>query len=227
MPKTRGLWTARDMRHFLSFLLPKLGVKVEAEGVLEFGSADGSLLTGPPGDPGPAGDPGSPGAPGPEGSPGPPGPAGMDGLPGEVGMVGPIGPPGEPGVKEAIVPTRSGPRALFCIEAPDVWFFDVIHVPAGREFVPIDSMFLEVIEAGTLCVISSVPTVPTPVGVRVVQEAESHADSLLLHVQRHGGCSVTLTVGGIRRDCMGLRFAPRTEAQMHANTERWRHLSGR
>ena len=41
--------------------------------------------------------------------------------------------------KTAIVPTSQGHKALYCVEAPEVWFFDI--VPAGQ---PIDPLFLEV-----------------------------------------------------------------------------------
>lgn len=43
--------------------------------------------------------------------------------------------------KTAIVPTSSGYNALYCVESPEVWFFDVVE--SGED---IDPMFLEVTE---------------------------------------------------------------------------------
>ena len=43
--------------------------------------------------------------------------------------------------KTAIVPTNNGYNALYCVESPDVWFFDII-----KSTDDIDPMFLEVTE---------------------------------------------------------------------------------
>lgn len=43
--------------------------------------------------------------------------------------------------KTAIVPTKDGFNALYCVESPDVWFFDI-----ANSFDEIDPMFFEVTE---------------------------------------------------------------------------------
>ncbi|HEY1083709.1 MAG TPA: hypothetical protein VGE29_15720, partial [Prosthecobacter sp.] len=185
---------------------------------------------GPEGPPGPKGDDGEPGPIGPpglngiDGIPGmpsniegPPGPIGLPGSVGETGSVGspgPDGPPGPPGTKEAIVPTSQGPRALFCMEAPDVWFFDIVTmVPCEHPF-RLDERFLEVIEQESLCILSAFPPV------------EAFVREGALHVRGHSAAEfVTFTLAGIRKGCFGMRFSARTEEQMRLNTQRWQHLS--
>ncbi len=176
-------------------------------------------LDGIPGMPGMAGGEGFPGSAGSDGSPGTdggPGPPGLPGPPGPDGPPGTDGQPGSPGTKEAIVPTAQGPRALYCMESPEVWFFDILRVALGTQpgGVPVDPLFMEVIAPHTLCLLAAYPPVP-------VQLSEG-----VLHLPAGTG-HVTLTLAGIRQGCEGRRFEPRTLAQMQLNNQRWRHLSGR
>lgn len=203
--------------------------KAEQARMEPFKKGTESGAVGPPGPAGSAGAPGPSGAPGdPGGPPGPPGPpgdtggTGNEGPPGPPGPPGPEGPTGPPGTKEAIVMTTQGPKALYCAEAPEVWFFDVyrLQVDAGESEHGLAPLFLEVIEPGTLVPLSK--CADGCVSVRL--ELDEKAGKLRLYA--NGTTMLTVMVGGIRKGCVGLGFASRTVEQMEANDARWRWMSG-
>src|SRR5690606_21126674 len=104
---------------------------------------------------------------------------------------GPMGPPGD---KMAIVPWRNQFVGLFCVESPDVRFEDVLRVPiTGKTTtVPIDPVFREVCEPGSIEVISACSPIPTPLGAEVIQDQ--------LHIRIAGDLPsyVTVKLSGIR-----------------------------
>lgn len=175
------------------------------------------------GQPGAAGTPGTPGAPGdpggPPGPPGPPGETGGTGATGEPGPIGPPGPPGEPGTKEAIVPTRFGPRGLSCTESPQVIFHDqqVVSLPAGLTKIPIDPLFIDACEPQSFFIQSFLPYRSTEYSLDLIGD--------IIHINLEQATVCSITIFGIRRGFLAYRFPERTERQMRLNNQRWSHLS--
>lgn len=118
--------------------------------------------------------------------------------------------------KEAIVNSRAGWVGLHCLETPDVWFVDIIRVPMDvtTRAVPLDPLFLDACEPGSLVVTGAVPSRPVRVGASVVGD-EVHLASDL------PAGHVTLTVAGIRRGTTGRRFPRHSESEMEANRHFW------
>lgn len=195
--------------------------------------------TGPPGGPtgatgatggdGPAGDIGPlgmTGATGPAGGPtGPTGATGIFGAQGATGPSGGTGPQGATGVsgvtgatgsKLAIVPSSAGPVSLFCAEYPEPRFFDIItfHPMGPRFYVPLDRLFIEACEEGSIRVVGYTSSMPQVLGFY-------SEDKTIRGEGTTGLTELTVTVSGIRRGCRGQRFQPRTEDEMHKNNAFW------
>lgn len=122
------------------------------------------------------------------------------------------------------MPTTTGPRALFCMEAPEVWFFDILRVPVkGRaETVAIDPLFLQVCEPGSLAVVAMAPDRLAKCAGNIIAK---HRRVTRLKVTTDKPSTVTVTIAGIRKGFGGIRFPARTVRQMALNNQRWAHLS--
>jgi len=171
---------------------------------------------GPAGDIGPQGPAGADGAQGPAGADGPQGPAGADGS---DGATGPQGPPGADGDKYAIVPAGGTYRGLYCMESPEARFEDVVKVTMRSTVaaVPLDPLFLDVVEPGTLIAISAISKHPVAIG------AEVRGDNLVVKLASMPEESVVVYVRltGLRKGYGDRRFPTFTEAQMEQNRRFW------
>jgi len=174
------------------------------------GATGDAGATGNAGPTGPTGaDSTVPGPTGPDGAVGPTGPTGADGAVGATGATGPTGsdancgssePAGCPS-KGAILSTSQGFRRIVCAEMPDVWVLDV--VPAGTV---IDSLFLEMIEPDSLCVIGAHCWLDESASGFTVQSDDANAYVL---------------VGGIRLGFAKKRFERMTQKQFEENNNFW------
>ena len=131
--------------------------------------------------------------------------------------MGPEGPMGPPGDKMAIVPWRDQFVGLFCVESPDVRFEDVLRVvvTGHTTIVPLDPVFREVCEPGSIEVISACSPIPTPLGAEVIQDQ--------LHIRIAGDLPsyVTVKLSGIRQGRRGVRFPRHTRSEMERNNRFW------
>jgi hypothetical protein len=151
---------------------------------------------------------GAEGAQGAQGSEGAQGAQGAEGPQGNQGGEGAQGPQGEKG---AMVKTASfGIRRLFCAEAPEIWFFDFVKVPAAdsRRIYSINSTFLETVEQDTLFVQSVFPPVPCSL----------FEDSISIDACRY---PTVVTLFGIRKGFSNVRFTEHTEEQYEQNLRFW------
>lgn len=108
---------------------------------------------------------------------------------------------------------------MMCVESTEVWFEDTYAVTlAGRTTtVPIDPIFLELVELGTLHVASLVAEAPMPVGASV------RGSTIVLQAAAGvGGMRVSLTLRGTRCGRLGVRLPAFTPGQMRQNAEFWR-----
>jgi len=131
--------------------------------------------------------------------------ASIVGPQGETGPTGPTGPAG----KGAIVKTTDGWHALWCLESPDVWFFDVVEMPDGVFSQSLDPLFVESCEEGTLKILC----VYSPCGAVVLLKGR------VLH--NESGKTSTVTVAGIRKGMLGLRFKKYPERVALRNNAKW------
>lgn len=134
--------------------------------------------------------------------------------------------------KSAIVQTSQGPRALFAAEYPDVWFFDIMQMTLEpkRANAPIDPMFLEVCEPGTIRVVSLAVDGPMSAFARIEPD-----NTITL---RWGAWCMpgsekmvyvaTITLAGVRKGAMEMRFLAKTEEDMRKNADIWNqpHMGG-
>lgn len=173
------------------------------------------------------------GAQGPTGPPGPPGPTGPTGPSGPGIPPAPfmapgtmaVGPSGPVAAKEAIIASeiKGHPIAMHCVETPDVRFEDVMvcQIRQPEQYFPIDPVFLEACEDGSVVPISAVSTEPRNIGLRVV------GGNLLVkcHLTEVGWVPAPFTVyvklSGIRKGFQDVRFPKRTEEQMERNRDFW------
>lgn len=156
---------------------------------------------------GPAGDAGDAGDQGPQGDTGPQGAQGAQGVPGD---------PGNDATKGAIVAASGGPEGrpyvrLFCAEAPEVWFFDFVRIPAGEHrWAEVDPLFVEVCEPGSLFA----QTTAGP------YKAFLSDDQRRVYVPDTIEAAV-VTIYGIRRGFAGVRFTRHTAEQNAENNRFW------
>jgi len=182
-------------------------------------------VTGPKGDPGPTGRPGGPGPIGPIGATGRPGEFGPPGGPGGTGNTGNTGPTGG---KFAILELDRQWRGLTCVEAPVAWFFDVarVMVPLAHTEIeaPIDPLFVEACEPGTLRVLSAQPDAPIAgtLGVYVNDENKVVVRCPSVPLKAF---SVILTLAGARRG-MAERFPVFSDEQAARNRAFWDQAIG-
>lgn len=173
--------------------------------------------TGPQGLDGPQGYQGS----SPVGNAGDQGPPGFQGAPsmvqGPQGFGGPQGFRGADAEKGAMVRVSAAPverpyARLFCSEAPEVWFFDFVHIPAGevRE-AAVDPVFIEVCEPGSLFI----QAVDKPFKV-FLSEDQTRVYSTT------NTKPLVVTLYGLRKGCGSRRFARHTAEQAAENNRFWK-----
>lgn len=119
----------------------------------------------------------------------------------------------------AIVPVSWSPTgyaALFCKEAPEVRFDDVISAPVTGHIntVAIDPRFLSVCEKGTVRVVSAIGDCGTVLWARKEGGLVRFAVSRFPWLRPE---SVVIVVDGVRRGFRSVRFPTRTAEQFHAN----------
>jgi hypothetical protein len=203
------------------------------------GPTGGVGATGPTGSIGQTGPTGSVGATGPMGPPGPTGPTGglgctgptgpmgLQGLQGVGGSQGPIGPTGPQGpqgpqgpsgAKNAIVAWRNEFIGLFCVEAPQVRFEDVLRISiTERETVhPLPREFVDICDLNSLSVIGATSPTPAMIG------AEIDDNVLRLHIEGKLPEYVVVKISGLRAGHGQLRFPRYSEVQKQKNDAFWR-----
>jgi len=181
--------------------------------------------TGPTGPSGPTGDPaemmtgpiGLTGGTGPTGGTGGSGPTGGTGGTGRTGKTGPTGP------KTAILNLGGEWRGLSCIEAPAVLFFDVAEVTipatAAEGRVPVDPLFAEACEPGSLCVLAAQPDVPLA-GTPGAEVSDDNEVVVRCPPNGDGEVSLHILLAGVRRGFTE-RFPVFTEEQARRNEAFW------
>lgn len=117
----------------------------------------------------------------------------------------------------AIVPaywTKGGYTALFCVEAPDVRFTDILRTGLSRRVtrLKLDPRYVAVCEPDSIEVVSVTPEQPMRVGARV-----EGGFVILTRSIWSGPCRATVYVSGIRKGFAGLRFPDRNQAEFKAN----------
>lgn len=146
------------------------------------------------------------------------GPPGTSGPQGPQGPQGPIGPTGPTGAKNAIVPWRNEFLGLFCVEAPQVRFEDVLQVTiTGPETVyALAREFVDICELNSLSVVGLTAPIPVMLGAEI--------DDNLLRVRVAGELPdyVIVKVSGLRAGHSELRFPRYSETQMKKNDAFWR-----
>lgn len=102
------------------------------------------------------------------------------------------------GTKLAIVPTSQGYKSLYCVESPEVWFFDFCYGRKVRKFpflwkweweVKPDPLFIETTEAPYLIILT--------------------------------GIANTVQIWGKRRGLANKRFESKTKQEFEANNDFW------
>lgn len=111
---------------------------------------------------------------------------------------------------------ESGFTALFNLEMPEVRFDDIItaDITGVETYVPIDPLFLEVCEKGTVEVSSIVANNASRVGAEVKGDHIVVRSSLFKFLRPD---KVTIRINGIRRGFKGYRFPSKTREQYEAN----------
>ena len=152
-----------------------------------------------------------------QGTQGPIGPYGPAGTQGPQGTQGPIGPYGP---KAAILSTKEGYREVACIESPEVLFFDVMEFSTSEWDgmhrvceVDIDPIFLEIVEDGTLKVLSVVPNEITSFSAKIIK------GKVIVETSRSATGHVM--IAGVRKGFLGHRFTERTKEQFERNVAFW------
>ena len=177
---------------------------------------------------------GNPGLRGPMGFQGLTGPTGFLGSTGHTGVIGnqgPTGPSGPLGSKGAIVKIGSEYRALWCMEAPDVWFMDRIKMIFPKDHWAIDNtgiisqdrtidpMFISSCDPDTLEVMSTSSSEPVMIGATI------HGDKLTVNVSEPFAGSIMVWIAGIRKGAgTGYRFQLFPEKVAERNMLFWTGL---
>lgn len=124
------------------------------------------------------------------------------------------------------MPTNVGNVALFCAEAPECWFYDVLRIEMESKVlaVPIDPRFVQVCEPESMVVQCVTPEHNVPWRAAIV-----HPDGgvPVLDLWAEMPVCMVVTIAGIRKGWKGIRFPYRTERQRVLNIQRWDHLSAR
>ncbi len=198
--------------------------------VMPGGNAFALETTGPTGPTGPTGRPGETGTSqtGPTGRPGktgvgktgPTGPRGKTGPKGPSGLRGRTGPTGR---KTAILKLDGKWCGLTCVEAPVAWFFDVARIAIARTDTevqaPVDPLFVEACEPGSIRVLAVQPDVPLSGSLGA---CVSDDNKVLVRCPPNGdrALSVTVTLAGARRG-LTERFPVFTKDQADRNQAFW------
>ena len=194
--------------------------------------SDGSLIdefvvydgpTGPQGTQGPTGPVGPTGPAGSTGLTGPTGAQGVGGMIGPTGAsgVGATGPTGPSGSKLAIVQIQNKWLGLYCTEAPQVWFFDIVEAHITKEIteIAIDPKFIEACELDTIRV-TAIISDDTGLGYSTIWV---EGEKIKLEIDKNipvDDFSLRVTIFGIRKGCTQ-RFAEYTEEQAMRNNSFW------
>jgi len=213
---------------------PQVGPASEEMAPRAVGPTGSTGTTGPTGRPGATGPTGHPGATGPTRGPGCTGPIGatgrpgLTGPPGGMGGTGKTGNTGPTGGKYAILELSQQWRGLMCVEAPVAWFFDVarVMVPLAHTEIeaPIDPLFVEACEPGTLRVLSAQPDAPIAGTLGAYVNDENKVVVRCPSVPPKA-FSVILTLAGARRG-MAERFPVFSDEQAARNRAFWDQAIG-
>jgi hypothetical protein len=130
--------------------------------------------------------------------------------------------------KTAIMPAGNEFVGLFCHEMPESWFSDVMttRIVGAQAEVPIDPTFLQVVEPGSVKVLSVVPEKPVLTGAQVIRDQVVVRKENRIGVPERPGAvpdltNVVMVVAGIRRGTRGQRFTRFTEEQKRSNDQFW------
>jgi hypothetical protein len=176
-----------------------------------------SMVIGPTGNLGPTGDAGPLGPTGADSTvPGPTGATGATGATG-IGATGPTGPSG----KSCIVQIQDKWLGLYCAEAPQVWFFDIVEARVAKitTKIPIDPKFIEACEVETIRVTAATSD-DTGLGYSKVWV---EGENIKLEIDKNipvDDFNLRVTIYGIRKGCTQ-RFAEYTEEQAMRNNSFW------
>lgn len=112
----------------------------------------------------------------------------------------------------ALVPAGGGHVALYCNEAPGVWFFDFVRIPAEKEVreAALDPLFVEACEPGSLFVQS----VSEPVEVFLSDDQTRVYESSTT-------LELVVAIYGVRRGFADVRLTRHTESQYNQNLRFW------
>jgi hypothetical protein len=145
-----------------------------------------------------------------------------------MGGTGKTGNTGPSGGKYAVLELGRQWRGLTCVEAPVAWFFDVarVIVPLAHTEIeaPIDPLFVEACEPGTLRVLSAQPDAPIAgtLGASVNDENKVVVRCPSVPLKAF---SVILTLAGARRG-MAERFPVFSDEQAARNRAFWDQAIG-
>lgn len=133
-------------------------------------------------------------------------------------------------VKTAIIPYQNDYVALYCTEAPDYRFEDIVKVPIResmrglgdsaryqcRGMERIDPRFMHACESGTIEVISAISAMPATIGAYVL------GGSIIVSAFSELAMDyVTVKISGIAKGAASLRFRKHTKEQYEANRKFW------
>lgn len=135
--------------------------------------------------------------------------------------------------KSAIIRTSQGPRALFAAEYPDVWFFDILEMALEprKSNPPIDPLFIEACEPGSLKVVSLAVNGAMNAYARIMPDNSISLRYSAWCMPQNGNeiPVATITIAGIPVGTKGMRFLPKTDEDLRKNADMWRqpHMGGR
>ena len=139
------------------------------------------------------------------------------GFTGYTGPTGQTGFTGVTGAKAAIVEIDGEYRALYCVEAPEVRFEDLLEVEAagGEESCQVDPTFLKACEPETVVVLSVMSEAFLPLG------ADVDGGTVVFSRGLRPGEKVRVKLSGVRLGFCGVRMDVRTREEAEANAKRW------
>ena len=122
--------------------------------------------------------------------------------------------------KSAIVPSVHGEYvAVYCVEAPEVRFEEIISIKSnGRLKIEheIDPEFVFICEPDSIKAISHTTTEPALCGVKIKE------NKLIITFSGNIPEEVTVKLSGIRKGFANVRFEKKTEEQANHNNDFWR-----